>query len=215
MANRCLSVLRQVFDYALEEQLIASNPAVGIKRHREHKRNRLLALTEYQAIHAAADPRLQVIMDLCIRTGQRITAVLRISRADLLEEGIRFPSHKTDAKCVVRWTPELRSVVERAKALHQNLRALTLLHNRRGKAPVYSTVKIQWNKACERAGVNDARLHDLRALAATWAKRQGKNPTELLTHTSPSQTQRYLRGREEPLVDGPSFEQLTKPVPVA
>jgi hypothetical protein len=50
-------------------------------------------------------------------------------------------------KGVVAWTPQLRAVVERAKTLSGNIRALTLLHNRRGKAPDYSTVKIQWDKA--------------------------------------------------------------------
>lgn len=208
MANRCLSVLRLVFNYALEQQLIQSNPAVGIKPHKEKKRERLITAAEYGEIYAKAGPRLQVIMELLIHTGQRITAVLRIHRADLVEEGIRFPQHKTDAKRIVRWTPELRAVVERAKTLNQNIRALTLLHNRRGKVPDYRTVRDQWENACTEAGVLDAHLHDLRALAATEAKKQGKNPTALLGHSSEAQTSRYLRSREEPVVDGPSFRRL-------
>ncbi|HVN43671.1 MAG TPA: tyrosine-type recombinase/integrase [Steroidobacteraceae bacterium] len=206
-ANRCLSLLRQIFDYALEQQIVESNPAVGIKRHAEKKRTRLVSMGEYHAIYAAAGPRLQVIMDLCIRTGQRISDVLKIRRADLTDDGIRFEQQKTGHKGVVAWTPELRAVVERAKTLHGNIRALTLLHNRRGKAPDYSTVKIQWDKARRAAGVDDVRLHDLRALAATWAKKQGKNPTSLLMHSTPSQTVRYLRDKEEPLSEGPSFGQ--------
>ena len=99
-------------------------------------------------------------------------------------------------------------MVERAKKLHGNIRALTLLHNRRGKAPDYSTVKIQWDKARAAAGVEDAQLRDLRAFAATWAKKQGKNPTALLMHSSPSQTVRYLREKEEPVAEGPSFGHL-------
>jgi len=209
-ANRCLSLLRQVFDYALEQQLVDVNPAVGVRRHPEKKRRRLLSLDEYRAIYERAGPRLQVIMDLCVRTGQRIGDVLRIRRADLVEEGIRFEQMKTGNKGVVAWTPELRTVVERAKSLHGNIRALTLLHNRRGKAPDYSTVKIQWDKARQAAGVADARLHDLRALAATWAKKQGKNPTALLMHSSPAQTVRYLREKEEPVAEGPSFGQSNR-----
>lgn len=208
MCNRCLSLLRQVFDYALENEIVDSNPAVGIKRHHERKRTRMLSLDEYQAIYAKAGPRLQVIMDLCIRTGQRINAVLRIHRNDLLEDGIRFPAHKTDSKVTVPWTPELRVVVERAKGLRRNIVALTLLHNKRGKAPDYRSVQDQWQNACEAAGVADAHLHDLRALAATWAKKQGKDPTALLGHTSSAQTVRYLRDKEEPVADGPSFGHL-------
>ena len=205
MANRCLSVLRQVFDYALEQQIpgVESNPAIGIKRHKEPKRTRLVSMEEYRAIYTAAGPRLQVVMDLVTGTGERISDVLKIRRTDLLEEGIRFEQQKTGAKRIVPWTPELRAVVERAKKLHGNIRALTLLHNRRGKPPDYSTVKIQWDKARKAAGVEDATIHDLRAMAATWARKQGKNPTTLLGHSSPAQTQRYLRDKEEVVAEGP------------
>lgn len=55
------------------------------------------------------------------------------------------------------------------------------------------------------AGVEDAHLHDLRAMALTAAEAQGKNPTALAGHTSPAQTKRYLRNRSEPVVESPSF----------
>lgn len=207
MANRVLSFARQVFDYALEQQQVTSNPFVGIRRHHESKRTRLVGRDEFDAIYAVSGPRLQVILDLLRLTGQRITAVLNIRRADLIEDGIRFPQHKTDTKRVVKWTAELREATERAKTLNGNIRALTLLHNRRGKAPDYSTVKIQFDKARKAAAIEDVTLHDLRAVAATEAKRQGKNPTALLGHTNAQQTERYLRGKEEPLVEGPSFRR--------
>ena len=144
MGNRCLSFLRQIFDYALEQQLVESNPALGIKRHHEKKRARLISADECRAIYATAGPRLQVIMELLIRTRQRVTAVLRIHRTDLGDDGIRFPAHKTDAKRIVRWTFELPEVVARAKGLNGIIRSLTLLSNRRGKAPDYRSVQVQW-----------------------------------------------------------------------
>lgn len=210
MANRCLSLLRQVFDYALEQQIpgVEINPAIGIKRHKEAKRTRLISIDEYVAIYAESGPRLQVIEDLLIRTGERIIDVLKIRRADLLEEGIRFQQMKTGAKRVVPWTPELMEVVDRAKVLNGNIRALTLLHGRKGKVPDYRTVKLQWDKACGRAGVTDATLHDLRAVAATWARKQGMNATKLLGHTNSAQTERYLRDKEEVVAEGPSFRRL-------
>jgi integrase len=133
--------------------------------------------------------------------------VLKIRRADLLDDGIRFEQQKTGAKLIVPWNPELREVVKRAKAMHSNIRALTLLHNRRGKTPDYRTVREQWDKACLAAKVTDAHLHDLRAMSATWAKRQGLNATMLLGHTSPMQTVRYLRDRDAAVAEGPSFGQ--------
>jgi integrase len=205
MANRCLSVLKMVFKYAVKRQIIERNPAQDVDRHKEKKRDRLLSEGEIQAIYAASGPRLQVIIALAILTGQRIGDVLKIHRSHLLDEGIRFEQQKTGAKLIVAWTDELRSVVARAKTLNQNIRALTLLHNRRGKPPDYRTVREQWDKACKAAKVEDAHLHDLRALSATWTKRQGGKPTSLLGHSSALQTERYLRDRDAVLVQGPSF----------
>jgi integrase len=207
MANRCLSVLRRVFSYAAKHDFVTMNPVIGVGRHKEQKRVRLLTLEELAAIYTASGPRLRIIIDLLLRTGQRVGDVLKIRRADLLDDGIRFEQQKTGAKLIVPWNPELREVVKRAKAMHSNIRALTLLHNRRGKTPDYRTVREQWDKACLAAKVTDAHLHDLRAMSATWAKRQGLNATMLLGHTSPMQTVRYLRDRDAAVAEGPSFGQ--------
>jgi len=210
MANRVISVLRLVFNYAVEQQLVDSNPAIGIQRHAEAKRKRLVSKEEFQAIYTKAGQRLQVVMDLLYLTGQRVVDVLQIKYSDLREDGVYFEQAKTDARLIVEWTPELRAVVERAKTLHGNVRALTLLHNRRGKAPDYSTVKIQWDVARKAAGVEDATMRDLRAMSGTATNKQGKNATALLGHTSPAMTVRYLRDKEIPVVEGPSFGRWTK-----
>jgi integrase len=208
MANRCLSVLRQVFAYAVERQLVASNPAIGIKPHKEAKRGRLLTMPEFRAIRAQAGPRLQCVIDLLAMTGQRVSDILALRRDALREDGIYVRQGKTGAQVLIRWTPELRATVERAKGLHGNVRAFTLLHGRTGKPINYRTLRDQWALACERAGVADAHLHDLRAMAATMAKQQGLDPQGLLGHTSPAMTRRYLRDRSPTLVDGPSIGQV-------
>jgi integrase len=204
MANRCLSLLRNVFEYALNIH-VTTNPCVGVKRHKESKRDRLLTMAELTAIYQVAVPRLQVIMELLVGTGQRIGDVLAIRRADLLPEGIQFRQQKTGAKVVVAWNTGLRETVERAKGLSKKTAALTLLHNRRGKTPDYRSVKEQWDTARDKAGVKDATLHDLRAVAATWAQQQGQDPTRLLGHTNVTQTVRYLRDKAAKVAEGPSF----------
>lgn len=205
MGNRVLSLLRGVFQYALDMNYVTANPCVGVRRNKEKKRDRLISIDELAAIYQQAGPRLRVIIGLLLLTGQRVGDVLAIRRADLTDEGIAFRQQKTGAKVVVGWNEELRDVVQRAKALNGNVRALTLLHNRKGKTPDYRTVRQQWDLACERARVTDAHLHDLRAMSATWTKREGKNPTALLGHTTVIQTDRYLRDREATVAEGPSF----------
>ena len=208
MANRCLSVLRTVFDYALEEQLVDFNPATGVKRLHEHTRDRLIRFEEFTSIYEKAGPRLRIIMAMLYLTGQRVMDVMQIKLTDLLDEGIAFKQQKTGARLVVRWTLELKTTVADALALRTIAKAPTLIHNRRGKAPDYSTVKLQWNQACAAAGVKDADMRDIRAMSGTATDDQGKNATGLLGHATPAMTKRYLRGRKVPHVDGPSFGQI-------
>lgn len=211
MANRILSVLRQVFDYAVKRQLIDDNPCNRIPRHHEAKRTRLLSDDEWQAIHAKAGPRLRVIMELQYLTGQRIGDVLSIRRSQLTDEGITFEQQKTGARLLVRWSPDLRAAVAAANAL-SSVQALTLLRGRDGGPPDYRSVAAQWAKACEAAGVKDARLNDGRAMSATAARRQGQDAQALLGHTSAAMTARYLRERGTPEVSGPTIPSKPKSI---
>lgn len=202
-ANRLVSVLRLIFSFAVEWQIVESNPAVGILRHIESKRKRYLTDQEFQAIKDQAVPRLKAIMDIQYLTGQRIGDVLRIRHSDLLESGIAFEQSKTGARLIVRWNDDLRAAVARAKGLNGNVRAFTLFVNRKGKAPDYKSTQIQFRTAAEKAGIPDARPNDLRAKALTDAKRQGLDPTALAGHTDAKMTERYIRAREIPVVEGP------------
>lgn len=208
MANRCLTVLRLVFDYALEEELLERNPCIGVKRLQEKKRDRLIDGTEFSKIYAHAPGRLQLMMELSYLTGQRLMDVVKIRRSDVKPEGIYFRQNKTDAQLIVAWTPQLRSAVDRAKALGGKVNAMTLFHTRNGSAPAYRTVYDQWVRACAAAGIEDTDLRDLRAMAATHAKAQGKDATALLGHASSTMTKRYLRDREVPIVEGPELDSI-------
>lgn len=214
MGNRVISFLRQVFTYAVEAQLVESNPVLGIKPFKEKKRTRLITESEYGAIYAAAGPRLQVVMDLLYLTAQRITDVLNIKISDLTPEGILIVQKKTGTKLLIGWTPRLREVVNRAKSLHGKVRQVRfesgeayLLPARQGKAPDYRTVKDQWDLAREAAGIEDATPHDIRAMSLTAANKQGKDATALAGHSNEAMTDRYLRDRVAKVVSGPDFGQ--------
>lgn len=208
MANRCLTVLRVVFNYALENQLVDSNPAQGIKPHPEAKRRRLIAPDEYQMIYQHASPRMRVIMDLLYLTGQRVDDVLTIKRADLRQEGIYFEQGKTEARLIVGWSPELVVAVERAKKLPGKVSAMTLLQGHRGGRLKYEAVYFEWRNTCKRAAIADTDMRDIRAMAATAIRAQGGDATALLGHTNEGMTDRYLRDKTVPTVIGPSFGQV-------
>lgn len=203
VANRTVTVLRLLFDRALKAGYIESNPCTGIRPVPIKARDRLLTWAEYKAIHAKAGERLRVIMELCVLTGQRIGDVLAIRRADLTNEGIAFQQAKTGKRLIVAWSPELRRAVDRAKALTPGFVPMTLFYGKANQPPGYKIIWHQWKRACKAAGVENANIHDLRALAGTEADRQGIDAQALLGHTDAKMTRRYLRDRSAKVVAGP------------
>lgn len=204
VANRTLVVLRQVFDYALEESIVDANPCVGIKMLPLPVRNRLILPAEYQAIREKAKPRLQLVMDLCYLTGQRIGDVLAIKRTDLREDGVYIEQEKTKARLVIAWTPELKAAVDAATAAHGPVASLYVVKGPEGRQMPYTTIWKDWRAACKLAKVADANIHDLRAMSGTDADAQGEDAQKLLGHTDAKMTKRYLRARSIPVVHGPS-----------
>lgn len=207
MANRILSFLRSVYQFAVEWQIVESNPCIGIKRHRETPRDRYITDAEFTAIRAHAVDWLVPIIDMCYLTAQRINDVLTIRLSDISAEGIAFQQQKTGAKLLVRMTPDIEQTIAAAKATKAKSRvaSLYLFAARAGKAREYRTVRDKWEQACAAAGITDAHLHDLRAKGMTDTERQGNNAQTLGGHTDRRTTQIYIRLRDTPTAEPPAM----------
>ena len=204
IANRMLTVLRLVYGWALDRGLVQADPTVSVKRFAQKSRDRLVTHAEYAAIYSRCAPWLQIIMDMCYLTGQRIGDVLKIEYSHLLDDGIFIEQQKTGKKLIVGWTPELRAVVDRAKDADYKIKSLRyLLSGRAGTMRKHSNVWRYFKQAAREADLGDVTLHDLRAMAGTEADRQGMDPTALLGHTDRRTTQIYLRDRSAKVVSGP------------
>lgn len=208
MANRCLWLISRVFALAVQRNIVPANPAASIDRLPVGKRTRRITAREYAAIYDHASPRLRVVMDLCALTGQRVGDVLKLRRADLTDDGVYFRQAKTGAELVVAWKPELKAATDAAKALHGRVASLYVVPGRGALPLAYMPIFRDWQTACIAAKVADAHIHDLRALAGTVAKADGRDPKALLGHKSARMTERYLRDRELPIVDGPSMAAI-------
>lgn len=212
MTNRLISFLRVVFQYAVEWQIVESNPCIGIKRHKEAKRDRLMTGDEFLAIRAAAQHRaIPAVMELCVLTGQRISDILSLRNDQIGPEGISFQQKKTGTKLIVRMSPDLEAAIAKARAAHPRKIGPagtyeTLLYTRGGRPYSYATIKDAFNRAKEAAGIKDVTIHDMRAKSGTDAEDQGIDPTKLLGHSNPQQTKRYLRGKKGMVVDGPKMQ---------
>lgn len=211
MANRIISFLRMVFRYALEWQLVDTNPCLGIRRYPERSRERYITDDEFTAILSHCQPRTRNIFLMSYLTGQRIGDVLAIRLDDITDTGIFFTQEKTGARLIVAATDDVKKlindiIISRPDSKHETLFA----SNRQGRPIAYSTAKEAFAAARKLAGVEDVTIHDIRAKSLTDAKRQGLDAQKLSGHTDARMTARYIRAREIDVAQPPSMLDLNK-----
>ena len=205
MANRMRTVLKIVFSHGIRWGQAKYNPVIAVERFKEAKRTRYITDAEYKKIRANATPEhVPLIIDMCYLTGQRIGDVLTIKRGDITKEGIIFEQEKTGVKLMVKMSAEMKELINKAKSLH-SVEGMNLFHTRQGKPHSYYAVRDGFKRACNKAGVENVKIHDIRAKAITDAKREGKDPQLLAGHSNPEMTKRYIRDRETLLVEGPKL----------
>lgn len=206
MANRCRSVLKLMMDLAVRHGEAESNPVISIPPFKERKRDRYITDAEYAAIRTECSPAIGLIVDMCYLTAQRIEDVLDIKLGDITDEGILFRQKKTGKRLLVCISPAMAATIAEARQQATgNVRSIYLLPARGGKRRHYSSVKVAWDTACERAKVADATLHDLRAKSLTDADSQGLNAQLLGGHASRQMTERYIRLRQTVVAAPPTM----------
>ena len=155
---------------------------------------------------------LAALIDMAYLTGQRISDLLALEWSALGRDGIVFTPAKTSkttgGRVLIEWTPKLRDVEQRLKALRTERRAFgTFVFTKQvkkkgmaaaGQRYTYWGASTAWRRACERAGIEDLHFHDLRAKALTdteesdgmqAARRKGSHSTE-------QQTSDYVRNKK-------------------
>jgi integrase len=202
-ANRVLSLLSTMFALAMEWKMADVNPARGITRYQEDKRERWLSLPELQRLEAALrtypDQTAADAIRLLIVTGSRESEVLTAewSQFDLSRGIWTKPSHHTKQK-KIEHVP-LSGV---ALSILANLRARSLpgpylFPGANGNRP-RCTIRRTWLFCLRQAGLATAmpkiRIHDLRHTFASHLVSSGQSlhlVGKLLGHTLPSTTARY------------------------
>lgn len=196
MANLLRSFLKSMFELAVGWGIVDSNPVRDIKPFKTKGRDRYISADEFARIHKEAPPTLQCLMDLAYITGQRIGDVMNIHYSDITDEGLFVKQEKTGARVLIEMRPDLNAAIAQARAIHQSVKGMTLFHKRDGSPLAYNTIYGHWAKACKKANVGNANFHDIRAAAATDARKNGLDSKTLLGHTTDSSHERYQRSKE-------------------
>jgi len=202
MANHVVDLLSRIYNLAEDRGQIPemSNPCRSVAKNRERRRERFLTDEEFRrlgrvldeaesckgvSVHAVAAIRL-LLLTGC-RKGEILN--LRWSEVDLEAGELNVPDTKTGPRTITL-SPEGASVLSRIPRLADN--PFVIPGKLRGKA--MRNLNDPWDIICERAGLEDMRLHDCRHSYASRALALGESLPmigRLLGHTQVETTARY------------------------
>ncbi len=203
------AMLRELMRYAEERghREPGSNPVTALRTMSTPARTRYITDSELRRIKVAgvkgldgkntrSGPMLCALVDMAYLTGQRIGDLLTLEWAQLGRDGIAFKTAKTGAAVLIEWTPRLRDVERRLKALRVKRAGFApqLFTTQDGKAYTYWGASTAWRRACERAGIK-CHFHDIRARALTDKDRaEGIGQAQRMAgHSTQTQTRAYVR----------------------
>jgi len=215
-ANRLAALLSKMFALSIRWGMRADNPAKGVERNPEERRQRYLSgdelrrLTEALVGHASQAAANAV--RLLLLTGARRSEVLGATWEHFdLEAGVwTKPSSHTKQKSQHRvplsaparqLLTEIKEAAEKSASAKGRAPSPYVFPARVGNGPMVE-IKTSWTALCKAADLQGVRLHDLRHTYASVLASAGLSlPVigALLGHTQPGTTARYAHLFDDPL----------------
>ena len=215
-ANKCLGLLKAMFNLAITLSLIENNPATHIAKNREQKRKRYLTNTELLQVAdklkvLGQDKKLKQSCDfiwLLILTGCRKGELAKAKWTDLHDTMLILTEHKTDK-------------FGEDRIIYLTPRALKIINNLNQDSEYLFTIKNPrrlWERIRSDLKLENLTLHDLRHSYASWGL-QTLNLSQvgnLLGHKNQATTERYAHIHQDKAVKaahqvGEHLESLLEP----
>lgn len=207
-ANRTRALVQTLFEYAAKrgERRGLENPARYAPRYKEHRRERILSDHEFGQLVAAIDTleregalasAAAAVFRLLMLTGARKNEIRNLHWEHIDSDVARLPDSKTGKKEIFLSAAALdllRSIPRVGGNPHIFAGAAA------GQA--FVGLKKSWERVRLKAGVPDARIHDLRHYYVSKLANSGmpiQQVKELVGHKQLSTTERYLHKDEDVL----------------
>ena len=211
--NRYRSLLNHIFNTAIKDKVVNHNPVKYIKRYKEKSRDRVLNSNEIKALlQACSDSRnqeLYYIVLVAIYTGMRYSNIVNMKKSNIsgnvIYTGMRYSNIVNMKKSNISGNvyqldgSETKSGKSQLIYLHQDL-----LNELNKYIKKYNTgdyffkskyISGSFKSACNKAGIDNFRFHDLRRTFATTLLYSDVNIftiSNMLGHSSLLMTQKYL-----------------------
>jgi integrase len=199
-ANNLLKALRLLLNYAVENEMIPSNPAIGVKRYRSHNPDGIRTWTEGEVVQftkrhpVGTMAHLAMMLMLC--TGQRRSDVRVMGWQHIRNnETIAVRQQKTNTPLIIPIHPDLQEALKSTARTN-----MTFLVTEFGKPFVAAGFGNWIRRKCDEAGLPQCSAHGLRKLAATRLADVGCSEREIMAitgHKSASEVSRYTMERDQ------------------
>ncbi len=200
-ANRTLALISKMFELAKDWEFVPGdfcNPARGIRRCKESKRDRWVNPEELPKLARAIDLEhniyVRMALWLYLLTGVRKTELLAARWEDLdwQRKELRLGETKAGRVHYVPLSAPAMAILRDLPRLEGNPHILPgHIHSR----PLVNINK-PWTRIRKAAGVEDVRLHDLRRTVGSWLAQSGNSLHligRVLNHSNQSTTAVYAR----------------------
>lgn len=215
--NRRMTVLRRMFNRLVEHErlAVADNPFARGKLKpysvEENNRTRYYSPEEIARILAACTEPFRSYVGLALNTGLRRAELVRLTWDDW-ERAANTIRVRLAKGGKPRSVPLNSTAVVILQRLERRAKGSSIFHHSDGTPRTVSWAASAWNRACRRAGLVDAHLHDARHSFASHLVNKGvpiRVVQDLLGHSSIRLTERYSH-----LAQGAAHEAVELLAPV-
>lgn len=199
-ANRLVALLSKMFALAVKWELRTDNPAKGVERNQEERRERYLSGAEIDRLMVALDSHEDQtqanVIRLLLLTGARRGEVLGATwdQFDMGEKPVWIkPSSHTKQKKLHR-VPLSAPVLAILSEIKRDSKSKFVFPGPTPDEPLTSITRKFWREVCRAAEVENFRVHDLRHSYASILVNAGHSLPfigALLGHTQTQTTARY------------------------
>ncbi len=202
--NRELSVLKRVFNIAINWDMSDENPVRNVKFLRQPEpRERILNKTEEERLLEASSEHLRPVIVTALHTGMRKSEIanLKWEQVDLRNKEIEVVKTKNGKKRVIPISEELYEKMNALwKSIGNNKFVFQYADPKTGEKRHLKYFRRAFENACKRADIKGLTFHDLRHTFASRLVRSGVDlitVKDLLGHYSVKTTERYTHSNQE------------------
>lgn len=202
-ANGMVKALRQLFRYALNYDLVVSNPAVGVEYLKSNSPEGIHSWTKeeiskYEKTHPIGTTA-RLALALALYTGQRRSDLVQFGRQHVRDGWLVFMQHKARNSKPVRLElpiiPALQEAIDAAPTGDMAFLATDF-----GKPFTSNGFGNRFRKWCDDAGLKNCSVHGLRKAAASRLAELGCTEQEIMAitgHRTSKEVTRYTRAASQ------------------